>query len=109
MIVRSVLTRLSIPQCPAYDYRTPVIILVMFIGYSIWYFSLPSGYDGDPYDMGVIILMLLFSYLDGQARWHKWRLAGALRILTWGWIAFGFFYLIYWSRVLYPLHASVGS
>ena len=109
MTIRSALTQLSRPQCPAYDYKTPVLILVLLAWYMPWYLTLPPGYAGDPYDGGIFILILLFNYLDGLARWFKWRLAGAIHVITWGWIVFALFYFIYWSRVLYPIHVPAGN
>lgn len=109
MSVRSLFARWSRPQCPGYDYTMPVILLILLVWYIPWYFSLPPGYDGDPYDMGVVILMLLFNYVDRLASWFKWRAAAAIHVLNWGWLIFALFYLVYWSRVLYPIHTLGGN
>lgn len=111
MSIRSLFVKWSRPECPAYDYKTPAIILVMLVWYIPWYFSLPPEYSGDRYDMGVFILMLLFNYLDRLSHWFKWCpwLAVTLHVLSWGWIVFGLFYIAYWSRVLYPIPMPGGN
>lgn len=94
MNLRSILAGPSGPQHSAYDYKMLVLILVLLAWYIPSYFSLPPGYDGARFSMGVLILMLLFHHLDHAARVFKWRtwLGVALHVLSWAWIVFGLFY-----------------
>ena len=59
-------------------------------------------YDGDPYGNYVVSLMLLFNHLVFAFKWPR-RVARALWILSWSWLIFGLFYILYLSNVLYPL------
>ncbi len=85
-------------------YGMPIFPLALLALYILCYLSRPSQRNADPYGGSVLILVLLFNYLSRRARKSKWPvwLAVALYLLSFGWAAFGFFYVCYWSYVLYP-------
>ena len=73
----------------------------------------PSGSRGDPYAMGIVGLMVLFSGLAGlahecQFRWPAW-LVTTFKLLSLAWTVFGLFYMLYLSRVLFPISRPPGS
>jgi hypothetical protein len=78
-----------------------VVIVLLLVWHIQWRLALSSSYPYDRNTNGVVVLMLLFNHLAYQIRWSA-PVTAAFRILAWGWIAFGFFYLFYWSHVLYP-------
>jgi hypothetical protein len=61
----------------------------------------PATYRGDPNGNCVVALILVLNVLAWQFRWQT-RLVAGLRLLSWGGAIFVFFYVFYWSRVLYP-------
>jgi hypothetical protein len=90
----------SKPAHPAYQYGMLLVILGLFAWNIHFRLGLPPGYGGEPYSGFVVVLMLLFNHLAYQFKWPRYVTA-TLRVLAWSWIAFGFFYLFFWSRVLY--------
>ncbi len=85
-------------------YGRPISALALLASYILCYVSRPAQRNTDPYGGSVLILLLLLIYLSRRARKCKWPvwLAVALELLSLGWGAFGFFYVCYWSYVLYP-------
>jgi hypothetical protein len=110
MSIRS-LFRARPPQCPAYDWKTPVAVLMVIAAYVALYLGAPFGNHRDRNLVGVFALMLLFNYLDGRARWFKWRtwLAVMLHVLCLGWMVFALSYMVYWLCLLYPIHGPGGN
>lgn len=96
------LTKQSGAERPLYRYGMLLVIFVLCAWQIKLYLAIPIGYTGDPYGGFVGILMLLFFHLASAFKWHK-RLAVILWVLFWSWLVFGFFYILYLSRVLYPL------
>jgi hypothetical protein len=101
MTIRDVLTEPSNPRHPAFGYGLLFAILLLLANYIWWRLSLPSTYSHDPNVNGVVVLMLLFNILAYQFRWPA-SATVVFRILAWGWIFFGFFYLLHWRHILYP-------
>ncbi|WP_040546914.1 hypothetical protein [Pedosphaera parvula] len=64
-----------------------------------WRLRLSPGFAGERYSNGVAALMLLFNHLAFQFRWPTPVLTAALRILAFGWLAFGLLYIFYQWRV----------
>jgi len=62
---------------------------------------LSATYPHDPNGGTVVALMLLLNHLAFQFRWPR-PVAVALRFLALAWLAFGCFYISYWSHRLYP-------
>jgi hypothetical protein len=67
-----------------------------------WHLTLPPAYSGDRYMGGLVVLLLLINHLTYTFKWPR-RVKSALSVLGWSWTAFTFFYILYLSRVLYPL------
>ncbi len=86
-----------------YSYGILVLILVALALRIQWHLTLPPAYHGDPYGVDALGLTMLFDHLAMAFKWPK-RIATALWILALSWMAFAFFYILYLSRVLYPLH-----
>jgi hypothetical protein len=104
MGIRAKLMRLRDPskgKYPLYRYGMLAYILVMSVWQIELYLTRPADYEGDPYGGFVCVLMLLFGHLAMAFKWRR-GVAIALWVLTSGWIVFGFFYVFYWSHVLYP-------
>jgi len=103
MNLRSILTQSSKPIHPVYRYGMLVIILLLLVQDVRWYLTLPPTYPYDPYGGLIGVLMLLFLHLAFAFQWRR-SVAVALWILAVGWLLFAFFYISYWSDVLYPIH-----
>ena len=88
-------------RSPLFRYGMLVVALLLLAFHISWQLSLPPDYPYDRYGSGVIALMLLLNNLAYQFRWSTPVTAG-LRLRAWGWIAFGCFYIFYWSHTLYP-------
>jgi len=101
MNIRSNFTEPSNAVHPAFRYGMLVVCLLLLAVHIQWRLTLPSDYRHDPNGNGVVALMLLFNHLAHNFRWPT-SVTIALRLLAWGWLAFGCFYIFYWSHVLYP-------
>jgi hypothetical protein len=93
--------------------RMLAIGLFALVACILLYVIRSSGSRDDPYAMGVLGLMLLFSGLAGlahecQFRWPAWLVA-AFKLLSLAWTVFGLFYLLYLSRVLFPINRPPGN
>ncbi len=77
-----------------------VVTLLLLAWHIYWRLTLPPDYRQDPNGNGVVALMLLFNTLAFQFRWPT-SITVALRLLAWSWLAFGSFYIFYWSHILY--------
>jgi len=78
-----------------------VVVLLLLANYIYWRITLTPGYTHDRYGNGVVVLMLLFNHLAYQFRWSA-SVTIALRLWAWAWLAFGGFYIFYWSHIIYP-------
>lgn len=105
MNIRSFLTKPFAAANPAFVYGMLVVVLLLLIWDLQWQLSLPPHYPYDRYANLVVVLMLLFNHLAFYFRWPV-AVTAALRLLALGWLAFGGFYICYWSRILFPLNAS---
>ena len=95
------LTKSSKSKTPAYAYSMLAVILALLAWNIRWRLNLSPRYPSDRNGTLVVALMLLFNHLAFQFRWTL-LMTATLRILALAWIVFGFFYLFYWSHVLYP-------
>lgn len=102
MNVRSVSTQAESILGSIYRYGMLAIILGLLAWCTRLYFRLPPGYNGDPYGNLVGALMLLFNHLAFAFKWPR-PITVVLWTLAFGWLVFGFFYISYWSCVLYPI------
>jgi hypothetical protein len=86
----------------AYRYGMLVVIFALLVA-NLWIFSHRTRhYTGDPYLGFVAPLMLLFNHVAFTFPWRG-SLRISLQIIAWCWVVFGLFYILYWSRVLFPL------
>ncbi len=81
--------------------------LFAFVVCIVVYVTRSSGSRSDHYVMGVCGLMVLFGGLAGlahecQFRWPTWLVA-TFKLLSLAWTVFGLFYMLYLSRVLFPI------
>jgi len=79
---------------PAYSYGFLAVILALLAVDIYWRLNLPPFYHGARNLGCVVALMLLFNHLAYQFRWPS-QATIALRLLAWGWLVFGFFYIFY--------------
>ena len=87
-------------QRPLFKYVMLVFTLLLLAMDIHWRLTLPPDYRHDPYGNGVVTLMLLLNILAFQFRWPTF-ITVALRLLALSWLAFGAFYVFYWSHILY--------
>ncbi len=87
-------------QGPLFRYVMLVVTLLLLASHIYWRLTLSPDYRHDPNGNGVVAPMLLFNTLAFQFSWPT-SITVALRLLAWSWLAFGFFYLFYWSHILY--------
>lgn len=73
-----------------YAYGMLLIILAL-LAWNI--LSLPARHSHDRYINLVTVLMLLFNHLAYAFPFPS-RIATFFRVLAWGWIAFGLFYIV---------------
>ena len=92
----------------AYRYGMLAVILGLLAWDVHLYLSLPPGYHGDPYGNFVTVLMLLFNHLAFAFKWRR-SVSIGLQIVACVWLVFGFFYVVYLGRVLYPIHMPGAS
>lgn len=86
---------------PAFKYGMLVPVLGL-CAWSIWIhivYDTPS--NGDPYLLDVVAILLLLNHLSESFKWRR-GVAVALRIFSWLWMVFTFFYLLYLSPMLFP-------
>lgn len=102
MDIRTVRARPPAGSGPVYRYGTLAFILGLLACRIHWHLTLPPAYSDDPYMVDLVVLMLLINHLTHAFKWPR-RVNIALSALGWSWIAFTFFYILYLSRVLYPL------
>jgi hypothetical protein len=102
MSIRSILMESPRPVHWAYRYGMLAVIFVLLAQSIHWLLALPPAYPYDHYGNLVVVLMLLFNHVAYLFKWPR-PVAIAPRLLAWGWLAFGFFYIFYWSHVLYPI------
>ena len=88
------------PQHPVFRYAMLLLNVMLLVGYFQWRLTLSQDYRGDRYGNGVLNLMLLFNLLAWQFHWPI-ALRVAFRLVSVVWLAFGSFYIFYWSRILY--------
>jgi hypothetical protein len=91
MNLRSILMEPSKPVSRAFQYGMLVFILIMLAVSLLLCFTAPPA-RGDRYLLLVIVLMMLFNHLAYQFRWPV-PATVAIRILAWGWLIFGLFYI----------------
>ena len=103
MNIRSIFMEPLKPMHPVYRYGMLVLILYLLAENIRWYFTLTPDWPYDRYGGLIGVLMLLFTHLSFVFRWPT-SITVILRVLTFGLILFGGFYVFYLSRVLYPLH-----
>ena len=84
-----------------FRYGMLVVCLLLLAFHIQWRLTLSPDYRHDRNGNGVVALMLLFNTLAYQFRWPT-SVTVALRLLAWVWLAFGCFYIFYWSHILYP-------
>jgi hypothetical protein len=101
MNLRAILTEPPKESSSAFRYGMLVVFLLLLAFDIRWRIGLSPGYRHDRNGNGVVALMLLFNHLAYQFRWPT-SVTAALRLLAWGWLAFGCFYIFYWSHILYP-------
>jgi hypothetical protein len=93
MSIHSAFTEPPRKTWPAYSYGMLAFILALLAFDLGWRLSLPPFYHGDR-NMGLVVpLMLLFNHLAYQFRWPP-PTTVTLRLLSWGWMAFGWFYIL---------------
>ena len=92
------------PVVPAAAYRYGFLALILlFLAFNLWVFSrTPRPYKSDPYLGFIVPLMALFGHIAYAFPWRR-RLRIAFGVVAWCWMAFGLSYLVFWSRVLFPL------
>ena len=83
---------------PAFSYGFLAVILTLLAFDLYWRMTLPPFYPHDRNINLVVVLMLLFNHLAYQFRWPPAATAG-LRLLAWGWLVFGAFYIYFSWRV----------
>jgi hypothetical protein len=105
MKIRSIMAKLWRPRSGAGPVARLLLIFIPFwlVAECVFYLTGPRGDGHDPYGGFIVILTLLFNSLPSVFQWRR-SVAVALWILAVGWLVFGFFYICYWSRVLYPIH-----
>ncbi|MHC4596536.1 MAG: hypothetical protein ACYS19_16540, partial [Planctomycetota bacterium] len=108
MGIRSIRKEPSEAAGPVYRYGMLVFILVLFAWQIHLHLMLPPAYPYDRYGNHVCILMLLFNHLAMAFKWRR-GVAVALWVLSWSWIVFGLFYILYLSHALYPSSPSLFS
>ena len=85
---------------PVLFYSVLITALLLF-AFSIWVFcTTPATYHHDRYMGLVVSIMLLSNELAFQVRWQP-ILTAALRIFSLVWMIFSFFYIFYWSNILF--------
>lgn len=80
--------------------RILALICTVFVVYFFFYKYIRA--HSIPYGGVVLILALLFHILAYRFTWPT-RITVIMRALAWIWIVFTLFYILYLSRVLYPL------
>lgn len=110
MKIRSIMAKLWRPRSvPAPVARLALIFIPFWlVAECVCYLTGSRGDGYDPYGGFIVLLMLLFNSLPSAFQWRR-SVAVALGPLSWGWMVFGSFYIFYWSRILYPIHMSVGN
>ena len=101
----SILTALATPPTPSrpyYRYGMLAVIAALLGFNALWFLRLSSEYPYDPYSNLVVVLMLLLNHLSGNFSFPQ-RTTIILRVVSWLWLAFGLFYILCLSRILYPL------
>jgi hypothetical protein len=101
MNVRASLTEPPKEGGSIFRYGMLVFSLVLLAVHIHWRLTLPPDYPYDRNGNGVVAVMLLLNTLAYQFRWPT-SVTVALRLLAWVWLAFGGFYIAYWSHILYP-------
>ncbi len=101
MKIRAIFTEPPKPAHPAVRYGMLIVCLLLLAWHIQWRFSLLATYTHDRNGGAVVVLMLLFNLLAFQFHWPT-SVTVALRALAFGWLAFGGFYIYYWSRIPYP-------
>ena len=102
MSIRSIFTEPVKLAPPAYRYGILVFVLFWLALEIRWYLIRPPADASDPYRTGIGLLMVLLLHLSSQFRWPK-PVTVILRILALSWFVFALVYILYLSRVLYPL------
>jgi hypothetical protein len=100
-ILKAMFTSRPLPTHPLDRYGILIVILGLLAVNLWWYFRLSPAYSGDPYTLFVGGLTGLFCHLAFSFQWRP-SVTVALRVLTWSWLVFAFFYAFYLTRVLYP-------
>ena len=100
--VRSLVPGHLVPMYLAFRYGMLFIILLLFTWEIRSSFRRIPGSLLDPYEGFVACLMLLLNHLAYFFEWRR-RVAIVLRIAAALWVFFGAFYILYLSRLLYPL------
>ncbi|MBN8422176.1 MAG: hypothetical protein J0L73_24895 [Verrucomicrobia bacterium] len=94
MKIRSLLTSPPAPGNPGFVYGFLVVLVLLLISNVHSLLSLPPSYPYDRHGNLVVALMLLFNHLAFYFRWPP-RMTAAVRLLAFGWIVFGLFYVLY--------------
>lgn len=88
-----------------FAWPTPVNVILRILSWICLVFILFFCYirtRSDPYGGVFLILAFLFYFLAYKFKWST-RVTVIMRVLAWIWIVFTLFYILYLSRVLYPL------
>ena len=101
MNIRAIFTHPPREGGSTFRYGFLVVCLLLLAFHIQWRLTLSPDYRGDRNVGGVVALMLLFNHLAFYFRWPT-SVTVALRLLAWVWLAFGCFYIFYWSHILYP-------
>jgi hypothetical protein len=88
------------PVNPVFRNVMLFVIVLLLAGYFQWRLTLSPEYRGDRNGNGIVALMLLTNLLAWQFHWPI-AMRVALRLVSVICLAFGSFYIFYWSRVLY--------
>lgn len=84
-----------------YRYGILVLAVALLVHWGFWLNGLRSDYPYDRYSNGVVALMILLNHLAVAFEWRK-SVSFLVRLAALSWLAFGMFYVVYWSHVLFP-------
>ena len=100
--LRAAMTGPYVPMYLVYKYGMLFFILALLVPEIKECLNRPPGALGDPYHGLVIGLVLLFNHLAFYFEWPR-RAVSVVRVVSVVWLLFATIYILYLSRLLYPL------